>query len=100
MSVFLRGNGGQIGAAEFIAPVINRLEDELTAEEAQAFVDEAAARMETDLLGKLKAGGMAVNEPDKDAFVKASTAIYDEFSNSVPGGKEMVDKAISLAGGA
>jgi tripartite ATP-independent transporter DctP family solute receptor len=72
---------------------------EETAKETQAYVYETAAKMETDLLSKLKAGGMAVNEPDKDAFVKASTGIYDEFSGSVPGGKEMVDKAISLASG-
>ena len=72
---------------------------EETAKETQAYVYRTAAQMETDLLGKLKAGGMAVNTPDKAAFVKASTGIYDEFSNSVPGGKEMVDKAISLASG-
>jgi tripartite ATP-independent transporter DctP family solute receptor len=72
---------------------------EETAKETQAYVYETAAQMETDLLGKLKAGGMAVNEPDKAAFVKASKGIYDEFSGSVPGGKEMVDRAISLASG-
>jgi len=72
---------------------------EETAKETQAYVYETAAKMETDLLSKLKAGGMAVNEPDKAAFVKASKGIYDEFSGSVAGGKEMVDKAISLASG-
>jgi trans-2,3-dihydro-3-hydroxyanthranilate isomerase len=34
VSVFLRGNGGKIDAAEFIAPVINQFEDEIPAEEA------------------------------------------------------------------
>jgi trans-2,3-dihydro-3-hydroxyanthranilate isomerase len=34
VSVFLRGNGGQIDAAEFIAPVINRFEDEVPVDEA------------------------------------------------------------------
>ena len=34
VSVFLRGNGGKIDAAEFIAPVINRFEDEVPVEEA------------------------------------------------------------------
>jgi tripartite ATP-independent transporter DctP family solute receptor len=71
---------------------------EQTAKETQAYVYETAARMETDLLGKLEAGGMAVNEPDKAAFVKASKGIYDEFSSSVPGGAEMVKTAISLGG--
>ena len=72
---------------------------EETAKENQAFVYETAANMETDLLQKLTDGGMAVNEPDKDAFVAASAAIYEEFATSVPGGKEMVEKAQSLAGG-
>ena len=72
---------------------------EETAKETQAYVYETAAAMEIDLLDKLKAGGIAVNEPDKAAFVKASKGIYDEFSASVSGGGEMVDKAMSLAGG-
>ncbi len=71
---------------------------EETAKETQAYVYETAAAMETDLLDKLKAGGMVVNEPDKDAFVKASVGIYEEFSSTVSGGKEMVDKAIALGG--
>jgi tripartite ATP-independent transporter DctP family solute receptor len=72
---------------------------EETAKENQAFVYETAANMETDLLQKLRDGGMEVNEPDKAAFVAASSAIYEEFATSVPGGKEMVEKAQSLAGG-
>jgi len=71
---------------------------EETAKETQAYVYETAAAMETDLLGKLKAGGMEVNEADKAAFIAASKDIYDEFATTVPGGKEMVDKAISLGG--
>jgi len=69
---------------------------EQTAKETQAFVYQKAAELETDLLDKMKAGGMAVNEADKAAFIKASGPIYDEFSSAVPGGKEMVDKAMSL----
>ena len=69
---------------------------EQTAKETQAYVYETAAMMESDLLAKLKAGGMQVNEPDKAAFVAASKGIYQEFSDTVPGGQEMVDKAISL----
>jgi trans-2,3-dihydro-3-hydroxyanthranilate isomerase len=34
VSVFLRGNGGEIDAAEFIAPVINKIEGEVPVEEA------------------------------------------------------------------
>jgi len=69
---------------------------EQTAKETQAFVYQKAAELETDLLGKLKDGGMEVNEADKAAFIEASAAIYDEFSSTVPDGKEMVEKAMSL----
>ena len=69
---------------------------EETAKENQAFVYETAAQLETDLLAKLKEGGMNVNTADKAAFIAASKPIYEEFSASVPGGKEMVEQAISL----
>jgi tripartite ATP-independent transporter DctP family solute receptor len=71
---------------------------EETAKETQAYVYETAARLDTELLEKLKASGMEVNEADKAAFIAASNGIYDEFATTVPGGKEMVDKAISLGG--
>ena len=72
---------------------------EETAKENQAFVYEQAAALETDLLQKLKDGGIAVNEADKDAFIAASTGIYEEFSTTVEGGDAMVSKAMSLAEG-
>lgn len=70
---------------------------EKIAKETQAFVYETATAMENDLLSKLKAGGMEVNEADKAAFVKASASIYEEFGADVKGGKELVDQALSLA---
>ena len=76
-----------------------RNEIEAVAKETQAFVYETAAKLENDLLVKLKEGGIAVNEADKDAFIAGSKAIYEEFATGVPGGKEMVDKAISLGAG-
>ena len=72
---------------------------EETAMETQAYVYETAARLDVDLLDKLKAGGIAVNEADKAAFVAASKGIYEEFGSTVDGGQEMVDKALSLAEG-
>ncbi len=62
----------------------------------QAFVYTTAKAMETDLLSKLKKGGMKVNTANKKAFVKASGAIYTEFKTTVPGGKELVDRAMAL----
>jgi tripartite ATP-independent transporter DctP family solute receptor len=80
-----------------LPPDVRQILEE-TARDTQAYVYETAAAMETDLLGKLKASGMEVNEADKAAFIAASKGIYDEFATTVPGGKEMVDKAISLGG--
>ncbi len=63
----------------------------------QSFVYEQAARMEVELLDKIRAAGVEVNEADKDAFIRASEAIYDEFSLSVPEGAELVQRARKLA---
>jgi tripartite ATP-independent transporter DctP family solute receptor len=77
------------------ADVRKVLED--TAKETQAFVYDVAAKDEGELLGKIKAAGVQVNEPDKAAFVKASAAVYSEFGQSVKGSKALIDKALALA---
>jgi tripartite ATP-independent transporter DctP family solute receptor len=71
---------------------------EQTAKETQAYVYETAAHMDKDLLEKLKTAGMQVNTANRQAFVKASAPIYEEFARDVPGAKEMIDKALKLAG--
>ena len=76
------------------ADVRKILED--TAKETQAFVYETAQKDETALLAKLKEAGMQVNEVDKEAFIKASKGIYDEFGKEVAGAKPMIDKAVAL----
>ncbi len=81
--------------AELPADVRQIIEE--TAQETQAFVYRTAARMEVDLLEQLKAGGMKVNTANKAAFIAASGAIYEQFGSSVPGGKALIDKAMSLA---
>ncbi len=72
---------------------------EETAKETQSFVYAKAAELEIELLQNLIDGGITVNQADKAAFVAASKGIYDEFSSSVPGGGDMVAKAMELAGG-
>ncbi|MGN2390484.1 TRAP transporter substrate-binding protein [Pelomicrobium sp. G1] len=69
---------------------------EETAKETQAFVYQTAERFDTELLEKLKAAGMQVNTPDKDAFIAASKPVYEEFGKEVAGAKEMIDRAIAL----
>jgi TRAP-type transport system periplasmic protein len=80
---------------ESLPPEVQQvLED--TAKETQDFVYETAAMLDEDLQGKLQEGGIQVNEADKDAFIDASEPIYGEFSSEVDGGKELIDKALSL----
>jgi tripartite ATP-independent transporter DctP family solute receptor len=67
-----------------------------TAKETQAYVYEVAAKDDEELLGKLKAAGMQVNDVDKNAFIAASKPIYDEFGKEVPGAKELIDRATAL----
>ncbi|HUH95074.1 MAG TPA: TRAP transporter substrate-binding protein [Casimicrobiaceae bacterium] len=76
------------------ADVRQVLED--TAKETQAYVYETAAKDDEELLGKLKAAGMQVNEVDKNAFIAASKPIYEEFGKDVKGGKEIIDRAVAL----
>ena len=77
------------------ADVRKVLED--TAKDMQKFVYATAEKEESELLAKIKAAGVQVNEADKSAFVAASKNIYQEFSKEVPGSKELIDKALSLA---
>ena len=75
--------------------------------DVQKVISDAAKEMEDearrigqgyddDLLGKLKEKGMAVNEADKEAFVAASKAIYEEFGNTVEGGADLVKQINDL----
>jgi tripartite ATP-independent transporter DctP family solute receptor len=80
--------------ASLPADVRNTLE--AVAKETQAFVYATAAKAEEDLLGKLKAAGMQVNTPNKDAFIAASKPVYDEYAKEVKGAKEVIDRAIAL----
>ena len=70
---------------------------EEVAREMEPVALEIAERLDDELLDKMKQAGIAVNEADKPAFVAASKAIYDEFASSVPGGEDLVKRALALA---
>lgn len=72
---------------------------EQTAKDTQAFVYETAARLDNELLERIAAAGVAVNEADKNAFIAASSAVYEEFGKEVPIGGDLVKKAIALGEG-
>src|SRR5690242_625004 len=67
-----------------------------TAVEMEPVVYKLAADLDESLYKKLKDAGMQVNDADKDAFIKASKPIYEEFAKDVPGGKELIDKSLAL----
>jgi tripartite ATP-independent transporter DctP family solute receptor len=80
--------------ASMPADVRKALED--TAKETQSFVYAKAAKDDEELLGKIKAAGVQVNTPNKDAFIAASKPVYEEFAKEVKGAKEVIDRAIAL----
>ena len=68
-----------------------------TAKDMQKYVYAVAEKDENELIDKIKAAGVKVNEADKPAFVAASKAVYEEFGKEVKGSKELIDKALALA---
>jgi len=59
------------------------------------FARSEGERLDKELMSKL-APPMTANEVDKDAFIKASRAIYDDFGKEVPGGADLVKLVQSL----
>ncbi|SMX50303.1 TRAP transporter substrate-binding protein [Maliponia aquimaris] len=60
-----------------------------------ALAEGAAA--DNELVDKVKAAGMEVNEADKQAFIEASAPIYKAFAEQVDGGDDLVARAQALA---
>jgi len=67
------------------------------AQESQEEVYRIAAELEQKLLAELEAGGMAINEADKQAFIDASVPIYEAFAAEVDGGSELIEQVRALA---
>jgi len=63
--------------------------------EVADFARKEGARMDTEILEKMRKT-LKVNEADKDAFVKASKPVYEDFAKDVKGGKELVDRILAL----
>ena len=72
----------------------------VVAEEARAlqgFVYATARRLDRELLVELAATDISVNWADRVAFERASEQVYEEFSASVDGGRELIDRVLRLA---
>ena len=78
-----------------LPPDVQKILEE-TAKENQKFVYATAERQDKELLDKIKASGIQVNEVDKDAFIKESKPIYEEFGKEVKGADELIKKAVEL----
>jgi tripartite ATP-independent transporter DctP family solute receptor len=66
-----------------------------TAVEVGDFARKEGARMDKEILEKMQKT-LKVNEVDKDAFVKASKPVYEDFAKEVRGGTELVDRILAL----
>ena len=60
------------------------------------YVYAIAEKDDNELIDKIKAAGVKVNEADKAAFVAASKPVYEEFGKEVKGSKELIDQALAL----
>lgn len=63
------------------------------------WVHELAARLENEVRDQLIEDGMEFNVADREAFVAASEPVYDLFASEVPGGRDLIDRALALADG-
>jgi len=63
----------------------------------QEFAYTEAERMDAELLESLRAGGIAINEADRNRFFAAGRSIYEAFGDAVPGGRDMIERAMALA---
>lgn len=67
------------------------LEEEARA--SQAYVHETAARLDADLLDRIRGEGVEVNDPDPQPFLDAAGPLYQEFVTTVEGAEELVEAA-------
>jgi tripartite ATP-independent transporter DctP family solute receptor len=67
------------------------LEEEARA--VQGYVHETAARLDDELLDRIRAEGVAVNAPAPEPFLEASGSMYDEYATTVPGGSDLLERA-------
>jgi tripartite ATP-independent transporter DctP family solute receptor len=70
-----------------------------SAADVQTWTYDFAAKLEDELRQSLQDAGMEFNVADRDAFVKASQPIYDQFAAEVEGGAELIERAMALADG-
>lgn len=79
------------GLPDRIREIIGR-----TARDVQDFVYSEAEELDQRLLRELSDAGINVNECDRAKFLEAGQPIFDQFAESVPRGRELIDLALAL----
>lgn len=69
------------------------------AAETQDWTYAEAERLDEETKQRLLDAGMAFNQADREAFVAGSRPVYDAFAAEVPGGDELIERALALADG-
>lgn len=67
------------------------------AAETQKWAFAKGAALDEELIGTMREAGIAINSVDRDAFIQASSPVYDAFAEQVDGGQALIDRATSLA---
>lgn len=67
--------------------------------QTQDWTYEQAEMLEEETKKKLIEAGMEFNVADREAFVAGSKAVYDAFAEEVPGGADLIERALALADG-
>lgn len=70
-----------------------------TAREVQEFVYRQAGELDRSLLDALEQEGIEVNRSNREAFLAAGQPLFEEFAETVPGGRDLIGRALALAGG-
>jgi TRAP-type transport system periplasmic protein len=84
------------GFAKLAPEVQTAIKD--AAKETEGICLDLGAKLDDDLLAKMKASGdLKVNEVDKPAFIAASKGIYDQFDAAVKGGGQLIKDILALA---
>ena len=68
-------------------------------QEVQPWTYAVAEKEDENTKRQIVAAGMQFNVANRAAFVKASEPVYEMFAKEVPGGKELVERALKLADG-
>jgi tripartite ATP-independent transporter DctP family solute receptor len=66
------------------------------ARETQQHTYDAAGQMDEDIMKEMARSRIQINESDRDSFLGASKAIYEQFGKEVPGARDWIERALAL----